>query len=81
MKDFLGRTIEVGDTIVYPVRRGSSMWLSKGEVEFVGEGELEGRLILKIEKTVWDPIDQKDYLKPARANFYSPERCVVVKDE
>jgi hypothetical protein len=27
--DFLGREIKAGDTIVYPVRRGSSMWLNK----------------------------------------------------
>lgn len=28
MKDFLGRRIKVGDTLVYPVRRKSAMWLS-----------------------------------------------------
>jgi len=27
--DFLGREIKAGDTVVYPVRRGSSMWLNK----------------------------------------------------
>jgi expansin (peptidoglycan-binding protein) len=27
--DFLGREIKIGDTIAYPVRRGSSMWLNK----------------------------------------------------
>jgi hypothetical protein len=27
--DFLGREIKAGDTIVYPVRRGSSMWLNR----------------------------------------------------
>lgn len=31
-KDFLGRVIEVGDTIVYPNRQGSRMWLTKAEV-------------------------------------------------
>lgn len=32
MQDFLGRNIEVGDTIVYPVRLGSSMWMNKAKV-------------------------------------------------
>ncbi len=27
--DFVGREIKAGDTIVYPVRRGSDMWLKK----------------------------------------------------
>lgn len=27
--DFLGRSIAVGDTLVYPVRRGSKMWLNQ----------------------------------------------------
>jgi len=28
-KDFMGREIKAGDTLVYPVRRGSSMWLNR----------------------------------------------------
>jgi hypothetical protein len=31
-KDFLGNSIEVNDTIIYPVRRGSSMWMKKLKV-------------------------------------------------
>jgi len=27
--DFLGRTIQAGDTLIYPVRRGSKMWLNR----------------------------------------------------
>lgn len=27
--DFMGREITVGATVVYPVRRGSSMWMQK----------------------------------------------------
>ena len=27
--DFLGREIKAGDTIAYPVRQGSRMWLKK----------------------------------------------------
>ena len=33
LKDIRGLTVEVGDTIAYPVRRGSSMWLNHGKVE------------------------------------------------
>lgn len=29
MKDFFGQKIKVGDILVYPVRRRSSMWLTK----------------------------------------------------
>jgi hypothetical protein len=35
--DFTDREIKVGDTCVYPVRRGSSMWLQKmtvSQIEF-----------------------------------------------
>ena len=30
--DFLGHPIEVGHTVVYPVRRGSKMWMQKASV-------------------------------------------------
>lgn len=33
--DFLGNQIKAGDTIVYPVRRKSSMWLKKLAVKAV----------------------------------------------
>lgn len=32
VNDFMGREIVVGATIVYPVRRGSSMWMQKIKV-------------------------------------------------
>ena len=32
MKDFLDNDINVGDTIVYPGRQGSSLWMNKGKV-------------------------------------------------
>jgi hypothetical protein len=37
-RDFIGREIKAGDTIVYPVRRGSSMWLNRLEVQQVSQG-------------------------------------------
>jgi hypothetical protein len=36
-RDFLGREIKEGDTLVYPVRRGSSMWLKRITVTRVAE--------------------------------------------
>lgn len=53
VKDFLGCVIEVGDVLIYPVRRGSDMWLSKIIVTDLGDGVVHGtndkgrRVILK----------------------------------
>jgi len=35
--DFLGNTISVGDRVVYPVRRGSRMWMNKLTVRSVND--------------------------------------------
>ena len=35
MKDFLGQDIMIGDTVVYPVRRGSQMEMRKSVVDSV----------------------------------------------
>lgn len=37
MKDFLDREIEAGDTIVYPNRQGSNLWMVKAEVMVVND--------------------------------------------
>lgn len=42
MKDFLGRNIEVGQTLVYPVRRRSRMWLAKITVTDVSKDTVYG---------------------------------------
>ena len=42
MNDFLGREIEVGDVLVYPVRRTSAMWLTKITVTDLGDGTVRG---------------------------------------
>ncbi len=42
MKDFLGRRIKVGDTLVYPVRRKSAMWLSSITVTDLADSTLHG---------------------------------------
>ncbi len=41
--DFLGREIKAGDTVVYPVRRGSSMWLNKITVDLADEEHITGK--------------------------------------
>jgi len=40
--DFLGRTIKAGDTVVYPVRRKSEMWLTKLKVTQVLDDSIIG---------------------------------------
>lgn len=40
--DFLGRSIAVDDTLVYPVRRGSKMWLNRITVTKVESDTIHG---------------------------------------
>jgi hypothetical protein len=40
--DFMGRTIEAGHVVVYPVRRGSNMWLNKLSVSRVEDDHIAG---------------------------------------
>ena len=40
MRDFLGQFISVGDTIVYPNRQGSNLWMVKALVTEVREDSL-----------------------------------------
>ena len=40
--DFLGRIIEVNDTLVYPVRRKSAMWMSRITVSKVESDVIHG---------------------------------------
>ena len=40
--DFLGNPIKAGDTVVYPVRRGSDMWLNKLSVQQVTDDGISG---------------------------------------
>lgn len=48
--DFLGRVIVVGDTLVYPVRRGSRMWLNRIEVTKTESDRVHG--LSKTNRTV-----------------------------
>lgn len=40
--DFMGREIRPGNTVCYPVRRGSSMWLVELRVQQVEPGSVSG---------------------------------------
>lgn len=40
-KDLLGQELKVGDIITYPVRRGSSMWMSFGKIYHLEEKEVK----------------------------------------
>jgi len=40
--DFMGREIAAGNVIVYPVRRGSLMWLNKLNVQHVEDDKVIG---------------------------------------
>lgn len=46
VKDSMGYSLNAGDTIAYPVRRGSKMWLETGKIlaigaETVGQGSIQ----------------------------------------
>lgn len=41
-KDFLGNEIHAGMTLVYPIRRGSRMWLEKITVSMVSDTQIKG---------------------------------------
>ena len=41
--DFLGHEIKAGDTIVYPGRRGSRMWMVKSRVTMVSPPVVPGK--------------------------------------
>ena len=40
--DFLGRIIEIDDVLVYPVRKGSKMWLSRFTVSKIESDAIHG---------------------------------------
>jgi hypothetical protein len=67
--DFLGRKIKEGDTLVYPVRRGSSMWLKKITVTRITESDRGGV------KTIVIGVNDSG----RRITLMKPERSVIVE--
>lgn len=53
VKDFTGRVIEQYDTVIYPTRKGSEMWLSRGfvmgfmEHGMPGDAQMRLRVVTK----------------------------------
>jgi len=68
-RDFLGCEINEGDTLVYPVRRGSSMWLKKITVTRITESDRGGV------KTIVVGINDSG----RRITLMKPERSVIVE--
>jgi hypothetical protein len=64
-QDFLGRVIKPGDAIVYPVRRGSSMWLNNLKV-------------LTVQDTPRGPCVSGTNDVGRQINIYNLGNCVVV---
>jgi hypothetical protein len=42
LQDFLGREIKAGDTVCYPVRRGSDMRLTTMKIDYIEDNVLTG---------------------------------------
>ncbi len=76
VKDFLGKTIKVGDTIVYPVRQGSDMWMSKAEVLGINKRNLSGYQHITLSINVMQSWDGRPI--SVKSRLYNYERCVVV---
>lgn len=55
--DFLGKSIIVGSEVVYPGRRGASLWMNYGYVEDTKDGMIRVRRtplnVYEKERSVW----------------------------
>jgi hypothetical protein len=66
--DFLDRPIEVGHTVVYPVRRGSRMWMQKASVtEIVQHDRTQPPLLVCLSAT------------GQKVTIQNLDHCVVVR--
>jgi len=83
-KDFTGRVIKVGDIIAYPVRQGSSMWMSKAEVLGIEEKprywhkDKEISLIINVIPFYGKALGNKGRVK---SRLYRFDRCIVISKE
>lgn len=69
-KDYTGRVIRVGSTIVYPVRAGAKMWLQHMAVSHID--------IIRAQVPVFKIFGTNSDGKYVK--FEHPLRCVVVKE-
>lgn len=68
-KDYMGRVIECGHVLVYPVRRGSQMWMNKCRVTGI-EARPSGCVVIG-----YDP----DGVARRRLQIKNLTNCVVVE--
>jgi hypothetical protein len=66
-RDVRGRKIKEGDTVFYPVRRKSSMWLKSITVTRIVETR-DGVMVVGTNES------------NRRITLRRPERCIIVKD-
>ena len=66
--DFGGRPIESGDTIAYPVRRGSEMWLRSLKVSHIE--------VIRSTPPVYHIAGSND--KGRMVKLENPDRCVIL---
>lgn len=71
--DFVGKEIHVGDTVVYPRRNGSDIWLSKGQVRSI---TLPKDLAFSDEHALLVEVDTRG--GPRRQGRVPAHRAVVV---
>jgi hypothetical protein len=82
--DFLGVSVQVGDTIVYPNRQGSSMWLRKGTVrklEATRDAYNRRTVVatLEVPRHDWNwETHRREEIGTKTVPFSSFSRCVVV---
>ena len=73
-KDYLDREINIGDTVAYPTRLGSDMWLSEGIVtDFRYDPHNEWTLILRVDAMV------KGHHAKRIAKGVPARRCLKIK--
>jgi hypothetical protein len=68
--DFLGREIRVGDTVVYPCRSGSTMWLTNGEVIDFADGVIGEPFRVAVRAKTESGVK--------RTGMVPVDRCIVV---
>jgi hypothetical protein len=70
VKDYLGVVIQAGDTVVYPLRQGSSMWLQHLVVSHIE--------VIRASTPVFKVCGTNSIGRMVKIDH--PDRCVIVKE-
>jgi len=73
MKDFLGKEFKVGQTIVYPVRYSSSMYMHKAVITAIGDHSLAAIYHRK-------PWREEEFIPSRKVTIYRLDRVTIVAD-